>query len=299
MFDERYKIVSKLGQGSMGLVYKVNHVLLNKEFALKTIEQNAISPVALRRFQQEARATFALDHPNIIGVKDFGVLANQTPFLVMELINGETFADRIKRIGSISLDRAIPIFVQICFGLAYAHECGIVHRDVKPGNIMLMRGTPEGTDGSIKILDFGIAKLAAHEGGEIQALTRTGEIFGSPMYMSPEQCSGLNVDHRADIYSLGCVFYEALTGAPPCVGENALSTMMKHQTEIPLTLKQASMGFDFPSGIEEIIARMLAKSPDQRYQSLSKVANDLGALNRGDFLSLKSHEKSKKTPTNI
>jgi serine/threonine protein kinase len=270
----------------MGLVYRVNQIFLNKEFALKTIDKHCMSEIAVRRFQQEARTAFSLDHPSIIAVNDFGVLDDHSPFLVMELVRGETLGERLKRTGPLTLEEAIPIFLQVCFGLAYAHECGVVHRDIKPNNIMLLKGMPPGSEGSVKIVDFGIAKFTQHEGGEMQALTRTGEIFGSPYYMSPEQCTGGRVDHRADIYALGCVFFEALTGAPPYVGENALTTMMKHQTEPASTLKQASLGNDFPPAIENIVATMLAKSPDNRYQNLGTVVHDLGALRRGDPISV-------------
>jgi serine/threonine protein kinase len=278
----RYEVISRLGKGGMGLVYRVKQIFINKEFALKTIDRSCMSAIAVRRFQQEAKTAFSLDHPNIIAVNDFGVLDDQTPFLVMELINGETLGERLTRTGCLKLEQAIPIFVQVCFGLAYAHECGVVHRDIKPNNIMLLKGLPLGVEGSVKILDFGIAKFTAHAGGEIQALTQTGEIFGSPLYMSPEQCGGLRVDNRADIYSLGCVFFEALTGAPPFVGETALVTMRKHESEAVPTLKQASLGGEFPAALETIITRMLAKSPDERYQNLGSVAHDLGALLRGD-----------------
>jgi serine/threonine protein kinase len=182
----------------MGLVYRVNQIFLNKEFALKTIDKHFMSEIAVRRFQQEARTAFSLEHPSIIAVNDFGVLDDQSPFLVMDLVRGETLGERLKRTGPLTLEEAIPIFVQVCFGLAYAHECDVVHRDIKPNNIMLLKGMPLGSEGSVKIVDFGIAKFTQHEGGEMQALTRTGEIFGSPLYMSPEQCSGGRVDHRAD-----------------------------------------------------------------------------------------------------
>jgi serine/threonine protein kinase len=292
----RYEVISRLGEGGMGQVYLVNQIFLKKEFALKTIDKGRLSDIAIRRFQQEARTVFSLAHPSIIAVNDFGVLDDQTPFLVMELVKGETLGERLKRTGCLTLEQAIPIFVQACFGLAYAHECGVVHRDIKPNNIMLLKGMPLGTEGSLKILDFGIAKFTAHEGGEMQALTRTGEIFGSPLYMSPEQCTGARVDHRADIYSLGCVFFEALTGAPPCVGESALATMMKHQTEKASTLKEASLGADFPKAIEDIVAKMLAKSPDDRYQNLGSVAHDLGALRRGDTISAAAQSTLDKSP---
>ncbi len=277
LIGNRYKVVSLIGTGGMGLVYLVQQVLLNKEFALKTIDTRFLSDVVIRRFQQEARGVFALDHPSIIAVKDFGVLNDSTPYLVMEFIKGENLGERLKRTGCLTLEDAIPIFVQVCFGLAYAHELGIVHRDIKPSNIMLLDGIPAGQDGSVKILDFGIAKFSEREGGEIQALTRTGEIFGSPVYMSPEQCTGLGVDQRSDIYSLGCVFFETLTGAPPCVGENALATMMKHQVELAPSLAEASLGKQFPQAIEDIVAKMLAKSPDNRYPNLSLLLAISGA----------------------
>ena len=274
-----------LGAGGMGVVYRVNQIFLDQEFALKTLIREQISEVRVRRFQKEARAAYAVDHPNIIAVKDFGILDNMTPFLVMELIHGETLADRLQREGRLTAAEALPIFIQACFGLAYAHERGIVHRDIKPSNIMLLNGIACGAEAAVKIVDFGIAKFAQHDGGEVQALTKTGEVFGSPLYMSPEQCAGERVDHRADVYSLGCVLFEALTGTPPCVGENALSTMMQHQTALAPTLKEASLGLAFSPELEEIVATMLAKSPEKRYQNLGVVAHYLAALNRGESIS--------------
>lgn len=278
----RYEIISPLGQGGMGTVYKVRQVLLNKEFALKTIHATQLSEVILRRFQQEARATFSLDHAAIVSVKDFGLLDSGTPYLVMELLQGETLAARLKRTGQLPLDEAAPLFAQLCRGLAYAHERGVVHRDIKPSNIILLRDSRTNAAPAVKILDFGIAKFAQLEGSDSQALTRTGEIFGSPLYMSPEQCMGQKVDQRTDVYSLGCVFYEALTGAPPFVGENALSTMMKHRNESALTLRDASIGLHFPPKVESIIKSMLAKSPSDRYSDLSLVAEELENLNVDD-----------------
>lgn len=158
-----------------------------------------------------------------------------------------------------------------------------VHRDIKPNNIMVLDGVPLGTEGSVKILDFGIAKLTQHDGGEIQALTKTGEIFGSPIYMSPEQCTGEKTDYRCDIYSLGCVIFEALTGTPPFVGESALSTMMMHQTGIIPTLKEASLGTNFSPELERLVHTMLSKNPDERYRDLGVAAQDLAAIKNGDL----------------
>lgn len=276
----RYRVLSLLGQGGMGVVYKVEQIFLGKELALKTIQKGEHTDLVLRRFETEARAVFSVNHPNIIAVHDFGVLDDQTPFMALEFVDGKTLGQILKN-RQLSIDEAVPLFIQICFGLAHAHESGIVHRDVKPNNIMILNNMDWGTEGSVKILDFGIAKLAQHEGGEIQALTRTGEIFGSPLYMSPEQCLGGKLDHRSDIYSLGCVFFEALTGTPPFVGENAMATMMMHQrSEIP-TLKEASLGNDYPPALEQIVRRMLAKDPNERYQNLGYAAHDLADMKRG------------------
>lgn len=273
----RYEVISPLGHGGMGVVYRVKQISTGCEFALKTIDRKRFSAVTIRRFQQEVRATFAVEHPNIVKVIEFGLLDDQTPFLVMEIVRGENLSERLER-GILSVQEATSIFAQACFGLAYAHHRGIVHRDIKPSNIMLVGEMPTGCEGSVKILDFGIAKIAGHEGGEMQALTKTGEIFGSPLYMSPEQCSGGRVDHRSDIYSLGCVLFEALTGTPPCVGENALSTMMLHQTQTSPTLREASLGGEYPPELEAIAARMIAKLPADRYQDLGKAAMDLAAI---------------------
>lgn len=278
----RYRVISMLGKGGMGIVYRVEQVFFNKEYALKTIDKHLLSDATTRRFQHEARATFAVDHPNIVSVHDYGLLDDQTPFLAMELVFGKTLADVLKARIRLSVKEAIPIFVQVCFGLAHAHKSGVVHRDIKPSNIMLIDGAVPGTEGSIKILDFGIAKFTHHEAGEMQALTKTGEIFGSPLYMSPEQCAGTRVDLRSDVYSLGCVFYEALTGTPPFAGENVLATMLMHQSEAVLSLKEASLGEEFPPELEKIVQVMLAKKPEERYQNLGVAAHDLAALSRGD-----------------
>ncbi|CAN5319744.1 hypothetical protein BH10CYA1_BH10CYA1_29220 [soil metagenome] len=279
----RYKVLSLIGRGGMGVVYKVEQIYLEKELALKTINKTSLTDNSVRRFQAEARAVFALNHPNVISVHDFGLLDEHTPFLAMEYVNGESLAETIKtRILNVS--EAIPIFIQACKGLAHAHEHGVVHRDIKPGNIMLVTRLPPGTEGSIKILDFGIAKLTEHESGEIQSLTRTGEIFGSPLYMSPEQCGGGKIDHRSDIYSLGCVMFEALTGTTPFVGDSALSTMMMHQSAPAPSLREASLGGEFPNELEQVVKAMLAKNPDNRYQSLEKAAQDLAATLGGDGL---------------
>lgn len=279
MLGGKYKIVSLLGAGGMGKVYWVCQVFLDTDFAMKVLDIHRVfDDVQMRRFQFEAKAANSLSHPNLVKVHDFGLLDTNQPYLVMDKIEGTTLADHIRAKRELSLQEAAPLFEQICAGLSYAHDRGIVHRDIKPSNIILVAGTKPGTEGSVKILDFGIAKLASAEGGEVQQLTRTGEIFGSPLYMSPEQCSGFTVDHRSDIYSLGCVLFEALTGTPPHMGVNALRTMMLHQSEPAPLLKQASLGKSFPPALEELVKKMLQKDPNDRYQNMALVADDLNAV---------------------
>lgn len=278
----------------MGVVYHVTQVFLNKELALKTIESKGISDEMMRRFQKEARTAFAVKHPNVVAVDDFGLLDDQTPFLVMELIKGETLSERLKRTTCLSIAEAVPIFVQICRGLAHAHQLGVVHRDIKPSNIMMLDDMAAGTEGSVKIVDFGIATFAPED--EQRNAAQTAEISGSPLYISPEQCSGMKVDFRSDIYSLGCVLFEALTGTPPFIGDTALSTMMKHKSQVPPTLKEASLGNTFSKELEQVVATMLAKSPEQRYQSTTAVAKDLAACVRGDAIQKPTTEPKIKTP---
>lgn len=275
---DRYRIVSLLGHGGMGAVYKVEQIFLKQTFALKTLTAKNFTDIAIKRFQKEAQAAGKLTHPNLVRALDFGILKNGNPFYVMDLVDGDNLAEYSRKIGSLKVEEVFKIFIPICFALGYAHTEGIIHRDIKPGNIMLAKtGNP--TDPFVpKIVDFGIAKLTNAEDGTSVNLTQTGEVFGTPLYMSPEQCYGKNLDNRSDIYSLGCVLYEALTGAPPFTGESALALMMKHQSEKPASLKEASLGREFPDNLEKIVLRTLEKDPNLRYQRLEDLASDLANL---------------------
>lgn len=272
---EKFKIIELLGRGGMGSVYRVEHLLMNRQFALKCLNKFQTEDAGWRRFKNEAKAAHMLDHANLIKVYEFGLLPGGQPFFLMELVEGVTLADEIERLGHLPAERVIKIFIQVAFAIGYAHDNRVVHRDLKPSNIMLMSGKSEEEAEIVKVVDFGIAKLTGVDEFNQQTLTKTGEIFGSPLYMSPEQCMGTAVDHRSDLYSLGCVLYEALTSAPPFWGESALSTMMKHQSEVQASLKEASLGMHFPAGLERIVHKLLEKDPQNRYQSASQLAADL------------------------
>lgn len=277
----KYKVISLLGKGGMGSVYRVQDLFQHLEFALKTLDIHSVSEVTVRRFQVETKTASLLDHPNLVRMHDFGLIENGQPYLVMEFVDGITLSQYLREQGSMSVEQAAPLFAQVCCALHHAHEQGVVHRDIKPSNIMLVKNAASGTEGSVKVVDFGIARLANGIDGEIQSLTNTGEVFGSPLYMSPEQCLGEKVDHRSDVYSLGCVLFETLTGAPPHLGQNALTTMMMHRTQPAPTLKEASLGKEFPEALEQIVSRMLCKTPDDRYQNLGIVAHQLANVCRG------------------
>jgi serine/threonine protein kinase len=274
---ERYRVLSFVGQGAMGSVYKVEQVFLKKVFALKTLNSGAASDLVVRRFQKEARAASRLEHQNLVRAVDFGVIEGRHPFFVMEFVNGITLDRYLHEAGQMSVAEACSMFIPICWGMAYAHREGVIHRDIKPSNIVLVASEGEGTYVP-KVVDFGIAKLDALGEADEQALTKTGEIFGTPIYMSPEQCAGDDIDNRSDIYSLGCVLFEALTGAPPFRGQSVLDTMMLHRTTQPVSLREASLGYEFPAGLEDVVAKMLVKDPAQRYRDCMEVARDLAAL---------------------
>ncbi|MBA3991918.1 MAG: hypothetical protein C0469_00225 [Cyanobacteria bacterium DS2.3.42] len=271
----KYRVISLLDQGGMGSVHRVQDLFQHLEFALKTLDIHSVSQVSVRRFQIETKAASLLDHPNLVRMHDFGLNKSKQPYLVMEFVEGITMSQYLKQHGCRTMEQAIPLFARVCCGLHYAHEKGVAHQDIKPSNMMLVKNAVLGSEASVKVVDFGIARLANSINGEFQSLTTTGEIFGSPLYMSPEQCSGEKVDHRSDIYSLGCALLEALTGAPPHLGQSALATMMMHKSQPAPSLKEASLGKEFSEVLEQIVCRMLCKSPADRYQNLGTVAHQL------------------------
>lgn len=275
---ENYEIISLIGVGGMGYVYRVRHRILQKQYAMKTLSSQHVSEIAWRRLQVEAQAIARMNHPNIVGIHNLGLHEDRLPYYVMDLLDGEALADRLKR-GSLSLAQALPIFIEVCKGLGYAHKKGIIHRDIKPGNIILLK-EPDSSGATVKIVDFGIAKLSGASDPNNQNLTCIGEVFGSPYYMSPEQCEGKRIDARSDIYSVGCTLFEALVGHPPFKGNNPVQTMVMHQSHEPPSMSAAS-GKNFPDEIEELVATLLAKAPMDRYQSLDKVAEDLQAIAAG------------------
>jgi len=268
--EGRYKIQSVIGQGSAGTVYKAVQELIGREVAIKVLHDYLVSDDEfIKRFRQEAKASSRLSHPNIITIYDFGLIPEgHRPYIAMDLLIGTPLSDLLASVERLSLEEAIPIFVQVCSALGEAHRQGVVHRDVKPENIVLVERS--GQRLFPIVVDFGIARIV--EESDAAKITRTGTVCGSPTYMSPEQCTSSKVDHRSDIYSLGVVIYEALTGEVPFHSDELVRVMAMHLSDPPTPLNQVKPGLQFPEMLEEVVYKSLAKNPDQRYQSMEDFA---------------------------
>jgi serine/threonine protein kinase len=272
----RYEIKTYLGEGGMSAVYAAFDRVIKREVALKILHRDLLvrGKGSLLRFQREAQALGNLDHKNIVKIHHFDADENAQPYIVMDIVRGEPLARRlVKDQESFRFTDIIDIFVQVCDALSHAHARGVVHRDLKPSNIMVV-----GND--VKVLDFGIAKLMSEDSDQELQLTRTGEVFGSPLYMSPEQCRGLRLDFRSDIYSIGCVMYEAFTGNPPFSGNSHIDTMLKHVNDLPASVASSMCDARYVEKVDAILLRCMAKNPNARFQSMDEVKAALLELER-------------------
>ncbi|MDZ4836981.1 MAG: protein kinase [Candidatus Melainabacteria bacterium] len=269
---DKFKILGVIGEGGMGTVYRARDITLGHEVAIKVIRAElSKDQTALKRFYQESRALCQLNHSNIVAVYGLYQTEAGAPYLVMRYIEGESLGSAIKHMGRMDVTRALNIFTEICEALHYAHDRGVIHRDLKPSNILL---TSQGML-SAQVVDFGIAKVASKGSGEtVTGLTQMGDMFGTPTYMSPEQCEGDSLDARSDIYSLGCVMYETLCGEPPFVEANPFKLMTKHVNERPASLE--SRGIE--RTLSMIVAKCLEKRPEDRYQSADELMQDIVAM---------------------
>ncbi len=264
----RYEIVKRVGRGGMGTVYLAHDPRLNRTVALKVLADFSTSEVH-ERFVREARATAALRHQHIVTVYDIGE-DEGSPFIAMEYVEGETLAAFIGRKAPVPVDRKLQIATELCAGLLYAHRAGIIHRDVKPGNIMLAE------DGAVKILDFGLARWVAD--AHSLGLTQTGTLMGSPHYMSPEQISGQPVDQRSDIFAVGAVFYELLTYQKAFPGDSMATVLHRILSADPQPVREICP--DLEPELEAIISTALQKAPENRYPTLQEMLQDLGRVVR-------------------
>lgn len=273
ILTDRYEIVNEVGRGGMGVVYKAKHLKMDRTVAIKVLHGHLLEDLSSKkRFEQEVMATSSLSHSNCVMVYDCDFSPSGQPFLVMEYIEGVSLKEVLRQKGPLSVESFLNIFIQCCEGLAHAHSKGIVHRDMKPSNVMLVGDDDSQT---VKIVDFGVAKIMPRNDGTLMELTRTGDVVGSPHYMSPEQCMGAAMDWRTDIYSLGCVMYEAITGRVPLLGENPYQAMYMHIHEMPPLFNVVRPGIQCDQEIQDIVFKAMAKQLKDRYQAAIDVFHDL------------------------
>lgn len=271
LVEGKYRIESKIGEGGMGAVYRAKHVMMDNAVAIKVLHATLVADkTAVARFQREAQAAARIKHPNAVTVTDFGVTEDNVIYIVMELFEGQSLREILEKQGLLDLERALEVTKQVCSALEAAHRSGVIHRDVKPDNIVLEDRPGQGE--VVKVLDFGIAKLkdAPSTAGN---LTRQGVIIGSPHYLSPEQCQSGELDARSDVYSFGIVLYEMLTGEVPFTANTPVAVALKHANEMPRSMRVDHP--EIPESVDKVVMRALSKEPERRQQSAMQLAAEL------------------------
>lgn len=275
VLDGRYRLLGRVGEGGVGTVYKAEHLWMRRPVAIKFLHRKVTSsPEAVKRFAREARLSGQIQNPHCVSVFDFARAQDGTFYLVMEYIQGESLRDLLRREKILSLTRAAPIFEQLITALGAAHMVGIVHRDVKPENVMLQ---PDGDSYFVKILDFGIARrwTAFSAGAETRDLTLPGRTLGTPEYMAPEQAMGQPLDGRADLYAVGCLLFEALSGGRPFPYDDPIALMRAHVNEPVPRLQQRAPNLKISSGVDVLLRKAMAKQPDERFPDANTFVDHL------------------------
>lgn len=275
LINERYQIIGVIGEGGWSTVYKAKDIKLNRLVAVKLLHRHLVSSAEkVKRFQQEAESAAQLTHNNVVVTYDFGVLTDGQPYIVMEFLSGRSLNTLLMEEGRIPHKRLIDLLLPVCEGMHAAHEKGLVHRDLKPANIFVTRDK----DGNevVKVVDFGLAKVVeTGQGLAAASLTETGATLGTPAYMSPEQCMGRLLDRRSDIYAIGCIMYEALSGEKAFTGETPFDCMLKHLNEPPIAFAAQPSPVSVPPSLERAVFRCLAKDPAHRFRTAKELSTEL------------------------
>ncbi|HAF13727.1 MAG TPA: hypothetical protein DHU55_04400 [Blastocatellia bacterium] len=272
--DDKYLLEERLGIGGMGTVYRARHLLIDRPVAVKVLNERFVEDDAARtRFRREARAAGRLQHANAVTVTDYGQSQDGYVYLVMELLEGRTLRDVLAKEAPLDAARSVSLMLQISAAVAAAHEAGIIHRDLKPANVFIVQRAE--VPAVVKVLDFGIAKLAAEalDEDEPMTLTQVGAMIGTPRYMSPEQCDGAALTPASDVYSLGVILYEMLTGTVPFSGSSPLAIAMKHTSETPRSPRE--LVSSIPPALEQVVLHTLEKSPEDRPANAAEFREEL------------------------
>ena len=278
--SDRYRIVRKVGEGGMGAVYQAEHAVIGKRVALKVLFADLTRRNELvARFLQEAKSASRIGHENVIDISDFGQTPEGLVYIAMEFLEGQDLGRTLRTDRTMTWPRAQPILMQIAKALQAAHTQGIIHRDMKPENIFLVQR--EGRPDFVKVLDFGIAKVVTSDESDGPRLTQTGVIFGTPEYMSPEQAQGHPPDHRVDVYAVGCIMYQMLTGAVPFHAESFMGILTKHLLEPVVPPRQRRPDLEIPPDVEAVCLRAMEKDRDRRFPDMEAFHRALSAA-RGD-----------------
>lgn len=285
--DGKYLVQSVLGEGGMAVVYKANHIQMERTVVIKVMQGWLLANKnSVERFERECKLTAKLNHPNIVSVYDVGSIGGKEPYLVMEFIKGEALADKIHNQGALPYATTANIIIQICRGLQEAHSMGIIHRDLKPDNVLLQHKSDR--PDWVKIVDFGISNLV--QGAK--RLTKTGRMVGTPEYIAPEQLKDRPIDIRTDLYAIGIMMFEMLTGRVPFEGESAESILMKHLLEDAPPMHTVRPEIEVGNPFEPIVSKLLMKEPDARYQTATELRLDVEQALNTILLKKSSHEKS-------
>jgi serine/threonine protein kinase len=273
LLDNRFELLGVIGRGTLGTVYRALNTETNRIVAIKIVSPVGRDEKLMKRFSRGMRAAAALNHRNVAIILEYGFFDQRSPYYVMDYLDGTLLEAEIQNQKFLPAEVAVPIAIQICDAIEHSHRVGVIHRNIKPSNIMLLpvgKGVP-----FVKVLDFGLCKSYYRDEETDQTLTSPGELLGTPEFMSPEQCMELPADARSDIYSMGCLVFNMLTGRPPIQGESSVETVMQQISDPPISFAQARAEADVPIALQDVVLKALEKSPDARQQSMETLRDEL------------------------